>query len=112
MGKLISNQISVPFCVEKLKKKFEMVVMLKAALLLAFAAAVMGDNYLCANKGDEFKCFENKPDAKFCLSNGDVVCGYCRIKYDFCTKGLSQSKAACGADWESKDCLRGVGATY
>ncbi|GFS27466.1 schistosomin-like [Elysia marginata] len=88
------------------------VKMMKQIVLLAAiaCAAVLADNYNCGNKGDKFECFESAASARFCLTGGaqpEVICGKCRKKADFCTKGLVLSKRPevdCGAGYASTPC--------
>merc|ERR1711915_477913 len=93
------------------------VTMLKELLLIALVAGVAQSVFLCKHSGMAFKCFENAPDTKVCLTNGAVVCGNCKTKYEYCKSngGVKPSKSPashCGKDWESKPCDSAVGATY
>ncbi|GFO13819.1 schistosomin-like [Plakobranchus ocellatus] len=96
--------------------------MKQIVIILAVACvAVLADNYMCGKRGAKFECFESAASDRFCLTGGahpEVVCGKCRKKADFCTKGLVMSKRPaidCGASYESTPCTTGnseVPATY
>merc|ERR1712142_779943 len=92
--------------------------MLRQLIILAvIAGAVLGDNYLCKPRGAAFRCFENAPRAKFCLTSGAVVCGNCKKKFEFCrTGGASQvskrPEVDCGGNWRAQACDSYVGPQY
>merc|ERR1711910_146448 len=92
---------------------FPPVNMISQLLIISLVAGVsLGsytDMYLCHSKGDDFKCFENKPEVRSCLTSGDVICGMCNRKYQFCVNGLKtvnvgQEDSYCGVGWDTVEC--------
>ncbi|RUS82021.1 hypothetical protein EGW08_010212 [Elysia chlorotica] len=85
-------------------------MMKQLVIIAALACAVLADNYNCGKKGDVFECFESAAADRFCLTGGAapvVVCGKCRKKADYCTKGLKKSsrpEVDCGPDFASTPC--------
>jgi len=106
-------------------RKHPRLTMIKYLFLVALVVgAVLCDDddgkvagYLCKKKGTPFKCFETKPDEKYCLVTGRIICGVCMKKFEYCrSKGagvesLNPTKD-CGEGWEAKQCDLEVGPVY